>query len=779
MLQSKTRWQPVEADESRVKCLTEELGVHPLTARLLINRGLSDPDEARRFLWVSQDALHDPFLMDGMDQAVKRIRKALDRGEKIRIYGDYDADGVSSTSLMMKVFQSLDAHVDYYIPNRFTEGYGLNEGALIQAKEAGIDLVVSVDTGISAAAEAEIAKELDLDLIVTDHHEPPDVLPDAYAVINPKKPGCSYPFDMLAGVGVAFKLAQALLGRFPEELLEIAALGTIADLVPLVDENRVLTALGLEQMNRRQNVGLSALMEVSGVDGDVGAGHVGFSLGPRINAGGRLDTAETAVELLLTEDPEEARTMAEELDRMNRERQKLVEEIAQEACAMVEAEPDKHRRFIVVAAPGWNVGVIGIVASRLVEKYYRPTIVLGIDEETGMAKGSARSITGLDMYRALTECADLLPHFGGHEMAAGMSLPREHLPDLHKRLDRVVGERLSQEDYIPLSKVEADLGVADVDVKLVEELERLAPFGMGNPTPRFRLKGAQLSKLQRIGREKNHLKFLLEDQERTLEAIGFRLGELAEEIAPSARPELLGELSINEWNNRRFPQLMVRDLTVPHLQVFDWRSNGDKSDRFRRLAGESTLFVIGEGMKGADWTVGAQTVTWEEISQGSVLPVSGEVCHLVFADLPPSVSVFEGLLRRFTGVKRVYFAFGDAELDGSLARTPDREHFKRLYASMLRKSALRLPSDLERLSRMTGLSANWISFMIKVFDELGFVTMAGNRVEMVSRPPKRPLTASRLYREQRERDEVQHAFVYSSYRDLCERIHSVFPGDPD
>lgn len=427
MLQSKTRWQLVEAEESQVRELAGKLEIHPLTARLLINRGVSDPEQARRFLQVDLSGIYSPFLMDGIQEAVDRIRAALDQREKILIYGDYDVDGVSSTTLLMKMFQGLEADVDYYIPNRFTEGYGLNENALRRAKEAGVQLMISVDTGISAVKEAKIARQLGLDLIITDHHEPPAVLPEGVAVINPKKPGCSYPCKLLAGVGVAFKLAHALLGRVPEEVLDLAALGTIADLVPLMDENRVIAALGLKEINRRRNIGLSALMDVAGIQGEVTAGHVGFSLGPRINAGGRLDTAGTAVELLLTEDPKQARVLAEELDGMNRERQKLVEEIAGEACAAVESAPEKHRRFIVVAAPGWNVGVIGIVASRLVEKYYRPTIVLGIDEETGMAKGSARSIAGLDLYQALTTCTDLLSQFGGHEMAAGMSLPRKTL----------------------------------------------------------------------------------------------------------------------------------------------------------------------------------------------------------------------------------------------------------------------------------------------------------------------------------------------------------------
>ncbi|WP_142504043.1 single-stranded-DNA-specific exonuclease RecJ [Melghirimyces algeriensis] len=779
MLRSKTRWKPVEADASRVQKLVDELGVYPLTARLLVNRGLTEPDQARRFLYVSEKDFHDPFLMDGMQKAVERIRDALDRQEKILIYGDYDADGVSSTSLMMKVFQSLDADVDYYIPNRFTEGYGLNEKALEKAKERGVQLVVSVDTGISAVNEAKRAKELNLDLIITDHHEPPEHLPDAFAVINPKKPGCSYPYDQLAGVGVALKLAQALLDRLPEEVLDIAALGTIADLVPLMDENRVIASLGLIQMNQRLNVGLSALMDVSGVSQEVGAGHVGFSLAPRINASGRLDTAATAVELLLTTDPKKARSIAEELDRMNRERQKLVEEIAQEACAMVESEPEKHQRFILVAAPGWNVGVIGIVASRLVEKYYRPTIVLGMDEESGIAKGSARSIAGLDIYRALTACSDLLPHFGGHEMAAGMSLPQEDLPELHRRLDRIAGEWLQEEDYIPLSQVEADLSLSEVDIPLIEELDRLAPYGEGNRTPRFRLKKAELSRLQRIGREKSHMKLAVTDGNHSLEAVGFGMGELADEIAPLSQLEIVGELSINEWNNRRLPQLMIRDLSVPHLQVFDWRSNRDQSDGFRRLAKRTeSLFMIGE-KKNYPWLSQGRAVAWERLEQEMVAEFSEPVRYLILVDLPPSMQVFQNLLRNLPDLERLYFAFGDAELDGTLSRTPDREQFKQLYAYLLQKKKLRISFDRKRLARWTGLSPQWISFMIQVFEELEFVRVSGDQMEVVSRPAKRPLTESPLFCKQQEREQVQHALVYSSYRDLCHMITSLRSSDPN
>lgn len=327
--------------------------------------------------------------------------------------------------------------------------------------------------------------------------------------------------------------------------------------------------------------------------------------------------------------------------------------------------------------------------------------------------------------------------------------------------------------------MEADLSIAEVNLNLIEELESLEPCGMGNPTPRFRLRGAGLSRLQVMGREKNHLKMVLKDQRDSLEAVGFRLGELAEEIAPLARPELLGELTINEWNHRRSPQFLIRDIRVPHLQVFDWRSNGDLIDRFRRLAeGDAPLFIICQKTLQEEWVTELmiQALTWEELSLGEKQPPT-EPRQLVLADLPPAVSVFEELLRSFSGLERLYFAFGDTELVGSLTRTPDREQFKVLYTSLMRRKHFRIPSELNGLSRMTGLSGRWIGFMLKVFGELGFVRVSGDQLEVIPQPAKRPLTQSRLYREQLEREKVQNAFVYSSYRDLCHLVASLLSTD--
>ncbi|GAA5344785.1 single-stranded-DNA-specific exonuclease RecJ [Planifilum fimeticola] len=767
MLRPKTRWRLVEADEQLSGNLAETLGIHPVVARILVSRGIDSPEKAERFLNVDLSQFYDPLLMDEMAPAVERIRFALEKGEKILVYGDYDADGVSSTGLMMGLFRGLEADVRYYIPNRFREGYGLNREALHHAREAGTDLIVTVDTGISALEEAEEARKLGLDLIITDHHEPPSALPEALAVINPKKPTCPYPFKGLAGVGVAFKLAHALLGRVPEEFLEVAALGTIADLVPLLDENRVIASLGLERMNRRRHLGLTALMDVAGIKGDVKSGHVGFFLGPRINATGRLDSADRAVRLLLTEDPIEAQSIAEELDRMNRERQKLVEAIYSEAEAQVRENPERHRRVIVVASEGWNIGVIGIVASRLVETYYRPAIVLGIEGETGMAKGSARSIEGFDIYRALTACADLLPHYGGHPMAAGMTLPADHLPELQERLTELAEQWLTEEDYVPLMRVDAELDLKDAGPELIAQLNRLEPCGYGNPTPCFRISGAGMSRMQVVGSDRNHLKLTLTRQGHSLDAVGFRMGDLARDIAPHSRPDCLGELTLNEWAGRRVPQLVIRDVAVEHVQVFDWRSNRIPEERLRAVAcrPDAAMFAASPGGSG---TAGAR-LSWDM----EEMPDLTSFRRIVFADLPPSLDRFERVVRAASRVERLYFAYGDASLDPVFFHVPDRERFKLLYAILLRKKWVHPRLDLEGLHRRTGMSKRMIAFILKVFSELGFLERDGERWSVVEKPAKRSLEESRTYRDQLERERVWNRLVYSSYRDLCAYLSAI------
>jgi len=765
----KTRWLAPTVDEGVSQQLADKLGLNPIVARMLVRRGISDSEEAKRFLNPDLSDLYDPFLLDGMKEAVNRIRLALQKGEKILVYGDYDADGVSSTSLLVRLFRHLGANVGYYIPNRFREGYGIHQESLQRAKEDGVHLVVSVDTGITAVKEAEAAREWGLDLIITDHHEPQETLPNAVAVINPKKPGCSYPFKMLAGVGVAFKLATALLGRLPEEWLDLVALGTIADLVPLVGENRILAYHGLKRMNEKKNPGIRSLLEVAGIDQEVGAGHVGFALGPRINASGRLDSADTAVKLLITPDMNEAEMLAKELDEMNRERQALVESMTEEAVEEVEKEPDKHRHAIVVAKPGWNVGVVGIVASRLVEKYYRPVLVLGIDEEKGVAKGSARSISGFHLFQALSECKEWMTHFGGHAMAAGLSLKVENLPQLHEKLSRMVKERLKPEDAVPLTQAEVELTLNQVEPSLIDQLKMLEPYGYGNPTPLFILREAEIQRVQLIG-QNQHIRVRLKKGSHSLDAVGFRMGKIAPELSPFAKAHLVGELTMNEWNGKRTPQMFIRDLAIPHLQVYDWRSNRKERNWLESFDPEWSVFICAKD-SAFPLQDRVKCCFWEEAEKGDWVEIAQQAKHIVLIDPPPSMELFRLGLSHFAGAERIYFLFGDRSFDDMLLKTPSRDDFKRLYRVLVGKEKISLDKHLPSLIRVTGLQKRTLSFMIQVFGELGFLKVEHGEITMDPQPPKRPLTESQLYQRQLAREKVMETLVYSSYKDL---IHILF-----
>jgi single-stranded-DNA-specific exonuclease len=664
------------------------------------------------------------------------------------------------------VFRELGALVDYYIPDRFAEGYGLHQAAIQLAKDEGVDLLITVDTGITAVEQAAFASEIGLDLIITDHHEPAANIPQALAVINPKQPHCNYPDKQLAGVGVAAKLATALLGEIPKQWLDLVALGTIADLVPLTGENRVFATFGLEQLNRRENIGLAELITIAGIDKRVDEGHVGFSLGPRINAIGRLASAKIAVELLTTDDREYAKQLATACNAKNMERQSLVDTATEEAIAQVENDSERQRRIIVVYQKDWHLGVVGIVASRLVERYYRPTIVLAHDEKTGLIKGSARSIRGFALHRALAEASDFLSTYGGHEMAAGLSLPLEHLPALQQKLSELAAEWLTPADYVKQTEFIEKLALSEVQPALIDGLRQLAPFGMGNPVPLFQLDPAEASKIDWMGGQANHLKIHLKDEEgNRLEAIRFRCGELADQLTVGATTEIIGELQLNEWNGRRKAQVLIRDLAINHLQIFDWRSNR-KEERIAEFTGKPILCICSNKEKYVKLEEG-QLYTWYD-----TIPADLPFAHVALLDAPPSIATFQTVMQNLRSVERLYVCFGDADFADRLPMLPSREICKRLYQTLWTKRASILPREasVTALSRRLSISPRVVEFLLRVFDELEFIRLSEEQLEVVANPPKRALTESKLYQQGSAQAEVLQLLVYSPYRQLSKWI---------
>jgi single-stranded-DNA-specific exonuclease len=569
------KWKVAENDEALRADLAQALAISPLAAGLLLHRGIDDAAEARRFLYPeTEQQFYEPFLMQDMELAVARVVTALDRKERIIVYGDYDVDGITATAVLVRCLRRLGADAGYYIPNRLTEGYGIKTEALQQIADEGASLLISVDCGISAVDELA-AIEQTLDVIITDHHLPGPVLPHAVAIVNPHRDDCRYPYAELAGVGVAFKLCQAVWQRLKQEEytadLELVALGTIADIVPLLDENRKLVKIGLERMQHTAIVGLQALLEAAGLTGKtVTAGQVGFVLAPRLNAAGRVAAATQGAELFLMDDPVKAIAVAAELNDENSRRQELERAILAQAEKQLERVDTAAARVLVLAGEDWHPGVIGIVASRLVDKYYRPTVVIGIKD--GVGKGSCRSIKGFHMYEALSACSDILLGFGGHAMAAGLSVAADQIDALRDALTAFAETHLSAQNYIPVLEIEAELSPAEVDSSFMEELARLEPYGMGNPQPLFCCLGVQGRNAGAMGRDKQHLKFEVVAGRRSIRAFSWNRSEYAPFISQGAM-DMVYVPVVNEWNGNRSIECKVLELRgSAQEQVFPNRS---------------------------------------------------------------------------------------------------------------------------------------------------------------------------------------------------------------
>jgi len=562
-------WKPHACDEDCATTLARELGVSPVIARLLAIRGIGDVDAASRFLKPSLDDLLDPMGLADMDRAVDRLLRAIAQGERIAIHGDYDVDGITSTVILRRALELLGAQVIHFIPERLRDGYGLQPAAINRLHAEGVHVVVSVDCGIRGADAARRARELGLDLIITDHHEPDRELPQAYAVVNPKRHDCHYADKHLAGVGVALKLVQALCQRSGKTswlpaFVKIAAIGTLADVVPLVGENRVIAKLGLQLLSKGPHkVGLRALLEVAGLTGkQIDSYHIAFMVAPRVNAAGRMSTPDIATRLLLAVDDglaDEARELAQQLEIENTRRRQEEQDIVAKARKIVEADPDVGARSVlVIAGEGWHRGVIGIVASKIVEIFYRPTIVLSVDGE--VAHGSCRSIPGFDMLAALESCASLMLRFGGHKQAAGLQIESARINEFRAAVNTWGEERLTPDDLRPRLWLDGPLSFSRINGQVTAELGQLAPFGPGNPKPVFHTAAVQIVDGPRILKER-HLKVAFRQDGRTFRAIHWNAADREAALAERKDGlELAFSLEENEFHGDRFLELRVEDF---------------------------------------------------------------------------------------------------------------------------------------------------------------------------------------------------------------------------
>lgn len=555
------KWEFYNSDESIIKNIASKFKISELLATVLVNRGICDEKDVELFLNPTRTDFHDPYLMPDMEKAVDRIIKAIDNKEKTIIFGDYDVDGITSITVLTKFFKDRGLEVGSYIPNRLNEGYGLNKPAIKKIADEGYKLIITVDCGISGIEEVEYAYSLGMEVIITDHHEPLDILPNALAVIDCKRKDNIYPCNCLAGVGVAFKLSQAISMRLglPEKeylkFLDVVCIGTISDIVPLVDENRVIAKLGLKLVSQSRFPGIIALLNAIAYK-DVSSTTVSFGIAPRINACGRMGYEKDALSLFLTEDNEEAKKITEKLNEYNKTRQDIEKRIFDEAIEKIKKEHLDENNVIVVGEENWHHGVIGIVASKITELYFKPSILICFEGDEG--KGSGRSIPGFDLHQALCDSSEYLEKYGGHEMAVGLSLKKDKFEQFKEKFEELAKEQ-NTEEIIPVIKIDKEINLKDITIDNVNELKFLEPFGEANKTPIFIYKNLRIDSIRALS-EGRHLKLTLKDNNTVINAIGFNMGQYANEFLIGDKIDVIGQLEINEFNGIKNVQINMKDI---------------------------------------------------------------------------------------------------------------------------------------------------------------------------------------------------------------------------
>lgn len=558
----RNKWKYYNVNEERVKEIQDKFNVNKLLATILSNRDI-EPKDVAVYLNPNRHDFHDPFKMPDMEQAVNRILEAIKNNEKIFIYGDYDVDGITSTTVLKSFFKDRGVEVSQYIPNRLNEGYGLNNEAIDKIAKAGCNLMITVDCGITGIEEIEYAKKYKIDTIITDHHEPGEKIPNAIAVVDCKRKDNNYPFRELAGVGVAFKLCQAISQKLELDekeylkYLDIVALGTISDIVPLVDENRVITKLGMLLIRQTKNYGLKALINLTGYS-NVDSTAISFGIAPRINACGRMGHAYEALELLFANSAEDAFEKANKIMKYNNQRQEYEKKIYEEAINQIESEHLDSNNSIVLGGNGWHHGVVGIVASKITDLYYKPSLLVCFENGEEIGKGSGRSIKGFDLYSALTKCRNLLEGFGGHSMAVGLSVKKENLPQLQSEFEKIAKDS-DVDTLYPVLLIDSVENVEDLSVELVKSLQVLEPFGEGNRNPIFAFKNLKISSIRALT-EGKHIKLTLQSNNTYIDAIGFNLGYLAEEFIIGDRVDVVGSIEMNSFGGVESVQINLKDI---------------------------------------------------------------------------------------------------------------------------------------------------------------------------------------------------------------------------
>lgn len=776
MISAHYDWQikRVDQPDEAATALADQLSLEPMVAQILVNRGYKTEEAIQRFLKPDLSQLYDPFMMHDMQKGVDRIQDAIVAGDQITIYGDYDADGVTSTAILYDTLNQIGADVNYFIPNRFVDGYGPNVAAFERLINAGTQLIVTCDNGVSGHDAIQRANELGVDVVVTDHHELPETLPEAYAVIHPRHPEGDYPFGGLSGAGVAFKVASAILEEIPQELLDLAAIGTVADLVPLVDENRVLVTAGLQLLQQTDRFGLIALIKGAGIDPQqLDEQSIGFGIAPRLNALGRLDDAAPAVELLTTDDEQRAEQLAELTEKQNQYRQKLVADISTVALAQAQDAQHRDHPALIITGSGWHEGVLGIVASKVVEATGKPTVVLDVKADHGTAKGSGRSVEGFNLFEAFDTHRDLLVNFGGHAAAVGMTAKADQLTELQAAFDEAAEvQHLTDQPKVQLP-IATQLTAAQVTMPLYEQLRQLAPFGTDNPVPLFVFKPEHLQNVKAIGADGKHLKFQLADAGQTLNAIDFGQGTLAPALQSAAdQVQLVGQIDINVWQGRTSLQLMVKDIAISGMVVEDRRTQSLRRSMFTDA--EGTYVFFNERVYTQLQPQLPPTATSWLLSDADRLTTQ-HATTLYLVDCPATLTDLQTALTAISADQIVvYFYLKESHY---LLGMPDRAEYAKLFKFVQTHQNVDVAHRLGELATYLRLKAPQLVLMLRIFAELKFVTIEHGVMNPIASPAHQAIESAPSYEQRQTQIETEKQLLYSETADLKQLISSYLENE--
>ena len=725
-------WQfSPQVEDADFTKIAKSVGLSSEVACLLFQRGIKDESSLKKFLEPSLEDLHDPYLLHDMDKAVDRIRQAIEQGELILVYGDYDADGMTSASIVKESLEQLGAECLVYLPNRFTDGYGPNASVYKYfIGQQGVSLIVTVDNGVAGHEAIDLAQSMGVDVIVTDHHSMPEVLPDAYAIVHPEHPEADYPFKQLAGCGVAFKLACALLEEVQVELLDLVTIGTIADMVSLTDENRIMVQYGLEVLRNTQRIGLQELFEIAGIaSNDITEETVGFQLAPRLNALGRLDDPNPAIDLLTGFDDEVVHEIALMIQEKNEERKEIVQAIYEEAKSLV----DPNKSVQVLAKEGWNPGVLGIVAGRLLEELGQTVIVLNLED--GRAKGSARSIEAVDIFEALDPHRALFVAFGGHAGAAGMTLEAAQLDALSEILETYVKDKGIDAKGKSTLYLDEELDLENLSLDTVKSFERLAPFGMDNQKPVFYIRDFQVENARSMGAADSHLKLKISKGTASFEVVAFGLGLKATEFSQAKHLELAVTLSVNQWNGQTTLQLMMVDARVDGVQLFNIRGKNA---------------VLPDGVPVLDFT--------------GELPDISSSPAVVVKNIPEDIRILKDIFQQHD-FSAVYFK-NDIEKLYYLTGYGTREQFAKLYKTIYQFPEFDIRYKLKDLSAYLKIEQILLVKMIQIFEELGFVAIENGVMRVNKDAAKRDIAESQIYQNLKQTVKDQEMLALGTVQEI-------------